>query len=379
MRKNMRNSKGFTLLELMIVAGIFMVVLIPVLAVFTSSYESYLVQDDISATQQNVRSALMYLRRDIRMAGAGLGDNFVVFDFLDDDDDGVFNETITVYGISARNGVTENDYESDEIIIRFVNLDENLCGEVGEPDLCSDLPVLNLSSPTNVSDDLNEAPFSNWNNNCDCGPDSWTQSGTFFLPAVITSPPDDDGTVFKNLMIVTDVDQSEGTISYDNVQFNYRGSNFTVPNTVANANEFGSMSTIEFFNMEAFQRIRYFIGGDNDDILMREVNGDNAQPLAEGIEDLQFDYFGDFDGDGDEEWYNENYNFGGDGNFMDEEDQTRVRMVRIRMIARTSGEYRDLHPSEKPVLDEFAGADVVSDNFRRRIIVQDVQVRSLGL
>ena len=58
MRKHMRNSKGFTLLELMIVAGIFMLVLIPVLAVFTSSYESYLVQDDISPAADTVDGLL---------------------------------------------------------------------------------------------------------------------------------------------------------------------------------------------------------------------------------------------------------------------------------------------------------------------------------
>jgi hypothetical protein len=31
------------------------------------------------------------------------------------------------------------------------------------------------------------------------------------------------------------------------------------------------------------------------------------------------------------------------------------------------------------VLDEFAEADAVSDNFRRRVIVQDVQTRNIGL
>lgn len=386
MRNHMRNSKGFSLLELLIVAGIFMFVLIPVVTVFTSSYESYLVQDDISATQQNMRSAMMYLRRDVRMAGAGLGDGFFTFDFFGENGTLSLGDPIQVYGISAGNGIGPNG--SDELTIRFVNLDEGLCGAPGEPNLCSDLPNLVLpggmpssSAEATVSSStgLTEEPYSNWYDfdPCKCGDDLWPRKER---PVMITSP---DGKT-SDLMIVSQVQpnagQDGGHLQNRPIKFEFKDNTFDVDNKIAN--DYPPGSTISFFNIEAFQRLRYFLDPDNPTVLMRQLNNNPAQPLAEGIEDLQFDYFGDFNQDGAEEWYNENYNFdppGDGGNFMDEEDQTRVRMVRIRLLARTSKEWQELGESDKPVLDEFAGADPVSDNFRRRVVVQDVQTRNIGL
>jgi hypothetical protein len=201
-------------------------------------------------------------------------------------------------------------------------------------------------------------------------------------PALITSR---DGSK-SEVILITQVqpgagnpDDQGGKIQNRKVnKFEFRDYDaFTVDNKAVNGYDSGS--TISFFNIDAYQRVRYFLHPDNPTVLMREVNGTNAQPLAEGIEDLQFDFLGDFNQDGEQEWYNENHNFAADGNFMDEEDQTRVRMVRIRMIARTSKEWRELGESDKPVLDEFTGADAVSDNFRRRVVVQDVQTRNIGL
>jgi type II secretory pathway pseudopilin PulG len=380
----MRNSRGFSLLELLIVAGIFMFVLVPVLMVFTSSYESYLVQDDISATQQSIRSATMYLRRDIRMAGAGLGDGFFMFDLFDEDEDGDLSESVRVYGISAGNGTGPKD-GTDELVVRYVNLDAGLCEGNGASDpYCSDLPTLSLpggmpksSAEVEVdsSTDLNSDPYDKWTEDCNCGPDSYTVNGNYFLPVIITSP---DGRT-SDLMIVTAVQanagQEGGRVQNHKVQnFDFRGDTFSIENKIAN--DYPSGSTISFFNVESYETVRYYL--TDDDVLMREVNGD-AQPLAEGIEDLQFDYFGDFDADDASEWYNLTYNFGADGNFTEEDDQEEVRMVRMRVLARTSREWRDLGDAESPDLDQEDGTGTRKDQFRRRVIEQDVQVRNLGL
>lgn len=386
MRKNMRNSKGFSLLELLIVAGIFMFVLIPVLTVFTSSYESYLVQDDISNTQQNIRAATMYLRKDIRMAGAGLGEGFFMFDMFDEDGDGDYAESYTVYGISAGNGIGPNG--SDELIVRYVNLDDGLCeGNGAAPPYCSDLPSLTLpggmpessaEAEVDPSTDLNTEPFDKWTEDCNCGPDSYTTKGNYFLPVIITSP---DGSM-SDLMIVTGVQPNAGKgggkIQNHKVQnFDFRENTFTIENKLANTYPPGS--TISFFDVEGFQTVRYFLDPDNPEVLMRQVNDDPAQPLADRIEDLQFDYFGDFDADGTSEWYNPNYNFAADGNFWNEDDQTDVRMVRMRILARTSKEWDELGDSARPDLDLEDGTNTTSDQFRRRVIEQDIQVRNLAL
>lgn len=405
MGNHMRNSSGFSLLELMIVVGIFMFVLVPVVGVFTSSYESYLVQDDISATQQNIRSATMYLRRDIRMAGAGLGTDFFMFDFMDEDGDGDISETYQVYGITAANAIGPN--ESDELIVRYVDFDASPCNSgSAEAPFCDELPVLTTSqnrdpdSANETSDDLknnngsvtyvgedvkNESPYTLWGDqDCDCGDQSYDKNGGFDMPGILVSPNGKRSSV----VVVTSVLQSQKVQDHPVQKFSLDGYNdgdpFRVDNKVTQS--FPAGSTLHYFNVEAFQRVRYFLGGDNDTTLMRQVNNDRPQPLAEGIEDLQFDYLGDFDNDGsmevggNPEWYNLNYFFSGpNGNFANEDDQQDVRMVRFRMLARTSKEWRDLEANESPDLDPEDGTGTKTDQFRRRVIEQDVQVRNLGL
>lgn len=393
MRMNMRNNSGFSLLEMLIVAGIFMFVLIPVLTVFTTSYESYLVQDDVSSTQQNIRTALMYLRKDIRMAGAGLGDGFFMIDLMDEDGDGDLAEAVTVYGISAGNGIGPND--SDELIVRYIDFDANPCddGSGAAANFCSDLPALNLpggrnesSSESDVSQDLSQPPFDAWDEDCECGGEVYDHQGGFDLPVLITSP---DGRM-SDMLVVTGIQPNAGQVggrlnNHKVQKFVFQDKSFTVENKIANTYPPGS--TISYFNIETFQRVRYFLGGDDDTTLMRQLNDEPARPLAEGIEDLQFDFLGDFDNDGSAveggapEWYNLNYLFANDGNFVDEDDQQDVRMVRLRMLARTSKEWQELGATGRPDLDEEDGTDTTAgtDHFRRRVIEQDVQVRNLGL
>ena len=394
MNKFLRNSRGFTLLELMIVAGIFMLVLIPVLSVFTSSHESYLVQDDISATQQNIRAALMYLRKDIRMAGSGLGDVFMMFDIYDADEDGDFGETIRVFGITAGNGQGPNSDETDELIVRYVNMDNLLCEQGGAAaPFCTDLPRLYLLGiddgdvTFDVKEDLTIAPFNRWGSACNCGGNSWT-----LPPAIIKSP---DGKL-NHLIIIDSLDTSDDpdeVSKAEDVQFGFDGDTYSVENRFVTDNMPEDRTfvggTLSFFNIEAYQQVRYFLddrdGDGVSDTLMRQVNDNDPMPLADGIEDLQFDYLGDFNEDGSmevsgaPEWYNLNYNFGADGNFAIEEEQQAVRMVRIRILARTSKEWRELGKTDSPDLDDQDSTGTRNDHFRRRVIEQDVQVRNLSL
>lgn len=66
------NSSGFTLIEMLVVMGIFGVVLAGILKVFDTSNYTYKVQEEVAEMQQNVRVSKMFLEKDIRMAGCGL-------------------------------------------------------------------------------------------------------------------------------------------------------------------------------------------------------------------------------------------------------------------------------------------------------------------
>lgn len=60
---------GFTLIELLVVMAITGVIMGAVYTTFASQQKSYLAQTAISAMQQNLRSSMYNLKRDIRMAG----------------------------------------------------------------------------------------------------------------------------------------------------------------------------------------------------------------------------------------------------------------------------------------------------------------------
>ena len=71
---NTKNQKrltdqGFTLVELMVAMAISLVVMGAIFLTFKSQQDSYIIQAQITATQQNLRSAMYMLTRDIQMAG----------------------------------------------------------------------------------------------------------------------------------------------------------------------------------------------------------------------------------------------------------------------------------------------------------------------
>ena len=61
--------RGFTLVELIVVIGIFSIVMAGIYSVFVRSNRAYISQEQVVAAQQEARSALDILGREIRMAG----------------------------------------------------------------------------------------------------------------------------------------------------------------------------------------------------------------------------------------------------------------------------------------------------------------------
>jgi type IV pilus assembly protein PilW len=63
------NKQGFTLVELLVAMAISGVVMSGIYTVFYSQQKSYIAQEQIVAMQQNLRAAMFYMEREIRMAG----------------------------------------------------------------------------------------------------------------------------------------------------------------------------------------------------------------------------------------------------------------------------------------------------------------------
>jgi prepilin-type N-terminal cleavage/methylation domain-containing protein len=76
-------KKGFTFVELMVTMGIASIVLAGIYAAYSAQVRSHSTQQAVLDIQQNLRSAVYYLQRSVRMAGyganAGFVDNFDAF------------------------------------------------------------------------------------------------------------------------------------------------------------------------------------------------------------------------------------------------------------------------------------------------------------
>lgn len=68
-RRGLGGSAGFTLLELLVALCLSVITLSAVYVVYLSQQKTSLVQEAVAATQQNLRTAMYFLERDIRMAG----------------------------------------------------------------------------------------------------------------------------------------------------------------------------------------------------------------------------------------------------------------------------------------------------------------------
>jgi type IV pilus assembly protein PilW len=63
------NKKGFTLTELLVAMVLSGVVMASIGYMYHTQQKSYLVQENLAAAQQNIRSAMYFMEREIRMAG----------------------------------------------------------------------------------------------------------------------------------------------------------------------------------------------------------------------------------------------------------------------------------------------------------------------
>jgi len=63
------NKDGFTLTELLIAMAVAGIVMAGVYSAYSSQQRSYIVQEQVAAVQQNLRVAMYFMEREIRMAG----------------------------------------------------------------------------------------------------------------------------------------------------------------------------------------------------------------------------------------------------------------------------------------------------------------------
>jgi len=171
--KNAKNQ-GFTIVELLVAMAIALVVLGAIFYTFKSQQDSYLVQSEVAAAQQNVRAAMHLISRDIQMAGYYT--NFETATITMDWDDQGGDETIRPL-IYARDNITamgDGIRDNTDLIVIVKASMENgrqlVGGELASGGTASDT-LRNAGSLTTdkyallVKEDLSRAEFFRVTNN----------------------------------------------------------------------------------------------------------------------------------------------------------------------------------------------------------------------
>ncbi|MCX6559451.1 MAG: prepilin-type N-terminal cleavage/methylation domain-containing protein [Candidatus Aminicenantes bacterium] len=355
MRHDARRS-GFTLLELLIASTVMLVVVVSGLAIFSRSNKSSADQQQYVELQHDVRGAMFFLTRDIRMAGAGLPD---------------------VYAGWALEGV-----------------DNEATGTAETPDrLCI---VGNIENPLV----LRIANYSGSSKNVTIEDYSLERSGypdSFYLGKIVMVLPNpSSGCNGSALREITGVFHNEpGT--HEGFQFSTKDLSNINPKhglrDVCADSDFFDGGSIIFADIREYwldvtgsvsgltAGQNGYIGGGVGGVLYMTLNGVHY-PLAQNIESLQFQYNGDFDGDADgrldgfQNWSTAwtNAQIG------------RIREVRIQILGRTRDVMASigkvaspgLHIYRRPALANTAAA--ATDDWHKRFLLESSSaIRNLSM
>lgn len=350
-------ESGFTLVEMLVTMAIFGIILGGILKVYDTNNYTYKVQEEVVAMHQNIRVAKMFLERDIRMAGCGMGEKFGY-------------GGVTTYAVENTDGV-ENP---DRIMLHFIDYSMTDCdGVLPDLTLTGEMPA--SSSEATMVEDMDYAPYDAWGEEFVCNGTTYGDVPPFVpFPAIIISP---DGKRSEMVWVTT------VQLNSDKVQnAPYPGGCSVDETTTCNKviNGYPAGSTLKFFDVAKLRGYVYYL---LNGVLMRDtierdpLNPDgiitSSDPIAEDIDDLQFSFGLDRDGDGDVD--------GDDDPWVDSTDLTndekpQVRLVKIEILGRTASEHRGFKNTLKLDLNPAAA---VNDGFRRKPITVTVKVRNMGL
>jgi len=126
-----RSTAGFTIIELLVAIAIGLIIMASLFRTFKVQQDSYVMQDQISAMQQNLRAAMHLITRDLQMAGyyTNFDGNYITMDWNGDKTVDASEQNRRPL-ILARNGATARD--PDEIVIVKASREEGRLLKGGE-------------------------------------------------------------------------------------------------------------------------------------------------------------------------------------------------------------------------------------------------------
>jgi prepilin-type N-terminal cleavage/methylation domain-containing protein len=333
MRKSL---KGFTLVELMVVLAILGIVVVGVLGLVTQQNKAYHSEEAIIDLQMNGRLAINHISRYIRMGGFGCCGNI---DAL------TTSTSVNGYGaaINAVDGDPNDVNVPDELTVvtaaRKVGIVNDNDGTADESfQSISVIPVFRLVD--SITDLFNNT-LKRYIYLAPC------ENSDFLSIQNTVSSGDTSVTLTKAIRV------DEGAEIY-----------------IVKAYTFSIKNPSEYNNPKP--------PGPN--LVVNENTGDNRQELAENIENLQFQYGWDKNGDGrfdptdKNDWSNDP-----SGNEAD------IKAVRIYVLARSAHPDRDYTDRKQYKINDATASDAevivgpYNDNYHRFLLRTTIMVRNLNL
>jgi len=251
---HIKSEKGFSLLELLLAIGIFSFISISIMMFSDMIRKSYNVQNQLAAVENNTRSAVNMMEREIRMAGyhADGGD---LINNLSDFVPSSFIPTEPTYPFT-------------------VNLDANpkvTLGNSGKPDIITYLAVLDTdNNPTTLASSSSIGSTSIIvNTPHDFSNGDMLHIGTACEYAVITNNP-------SSTTATITIDTNPGAGGTQGLESAYDA------NTAI-----GEISTVTYAVFNELNDSGYNFHTQGHPILKREINGGGFEPVAEDIKDMQ--------------------------------------------------------------------------------------------
>jgi len=354
-----RAEKGFTLIELLVGSAVMLIAILAALELYSRSNKVAVDQQQYAEIQHDVRTSMYLVSRDVRMAGAGLPQEFAMYSFegTDNEDQGA--------------GVTTPDRL--RIMGNFEDpLDLGIQGYQGG------------EGGASVTLDLEDYSF-----------EQYPYLDAYYADKfVLVLPNPASGCLTAEVRVVTHVTHNTGGTT-EKLNFS--------PGLAPGVNPPGGLSgsctdpdnydgglvtfieVIEYWldltgNATGLTAgVNGYIGGGVGGVLYMTRNGvHNA--LAQNIENLQFEYIGDLNGDGTMD------GFVPWNNAWTLADVNNIRQIRIWVLGRTPNRVLNvsgrptggIHIYRRPAVSNTP-ADTVDDRCKRFLMNSTANVRNLSL
>lgn len=350
-------QRGFTLMEILIASSIMLIVILGALAFYSRSNRMSVDQQQYAELQHDVRSAMYFLTRDIRMAGAGLPPEF---------------------GLYALEGINNED-QGVEI----------------KPDRIRILG--NMDNPLNLRIDQYQGGQGGGAVTVKVEDGSFEQFPyplEFYENKIVLVLPNPSSSCREGA--IREITHVTWSLGGSNEAFN------TSPGLAKGMNPPGGLTAdsscdpndfdgglIMFVNVKEFWldltgNFPELTPGENGyvgepNILYMTNNGIHF-PIAQNIENLQFEYNGDFDDDGQldgfQPWKDK----------WTEAEINRIRQIKIYLLGRTPSRFvsvsgkvpNNIYHYRRPTISDSKGSD--RDDYHRRFLLETtVNVRNLNL